>query len=266
MYERRLLDTRLEPQGVTIKSPREMDAIRRAGRVVARVLRALQGAVAPGVRTRELDALARREMRRLGARPAFLGYLGFPAVICVSLNEEIVHGIPGERAIRPGDLVKLDVGVVVDGLYADAAITVGVEPLSPQARELLEVTRQALEAGVAAARPGARVGDIGAAIQDFVEGRGYSVVREYVGHGIGRRLHEEPQVPNFGPPGRGAVLRPGMAICIEPMVNTGTWRTRVLEDGWTVVTADGGLSAHFEHTLLITPRGPEVVTHLNGAW
>ena len=255
----------LAPEGITLKSPREMERMREAGRVVAQVIRALRSAIGPGVRTRDLDALARREIRRLGAKPAFLGYYGFPAVICTSLNEEIVHGIPGERAIRPGDLVKVDVGAVVDGLYADAAFTVAVPPVSPEKERLVETTRRALWAGIEQARPGRRVGDIGWAIQSLAEGEGFSVVREYVGHGIGRRLHEEPQVPNYGTPGTGPLLRAGMALAIEPMVNLGTWRTRLQPDGWTVVTADGSLSAHFEHTVLILEEGPEVVTRWEDA-
>ena len=236
--------------------------MREAGWVVAQVIEALKTAVQPGVRARELDALAAREIKRRGAAPAFLGYRGFPAHICVSLNEEIVHGIPGERALREGDLVKLDVGAILGGLYADAAVSVSCGEVSPQAQALLEVTRGALEAGIGAAQAGARTGDIGAAIQAFAEGRGYSVVREYVGHGIGRHLHEEPQVPNYGEPGQGALLQPGMAIAIEPMVNIGTWKTKVLEDHWTVVTEDGSLSAHFEHTILLTEDGAEVLTRL----
>jgi methionyl aminopeptidase len=234
--------------------------MRRAGQVVALVLERLGAALEPNMRTRDLDALAAQIIREAGARPAFLGYRGFPAVICVSLNDEIVHGIPGDRVIREGDLVKIDAGAVVDGLYADAARTFLVGEGSADARALVAITATALEVGIRHARPGAAIGDIGAAIQRYVEGRGYSVVREYVGHGIGRRLHEEPSVPNYGTPGEGPRLAPGMAIAIEPMVNRGTHLTRLREDGWTVVTADGSLSAHFEDTVLITETGCEVIT------
>ena len=246
--------------GITIKSPQEMDAMRRAGGIVGATLSVLREAVRPGLRTRELDAVANREIRRLGGKPAFKGYRGFPATICTSVNEEIVHGIPGDKVLKEGDLVKMDVGAVVDGFIGDAAITVGVGRISDDARDLIEVTRLSLEEGIKAARGGARVGDIGAAIESFAEARGYGVVREYVGHGIGRFLHEEPQIPNYGPAGRGPLLRPGMTIAIEPMVNVGGWRTRLLEDQWTVVTADGNLSAHFEHTIAITDGEPEILT------
>ena len=235
--------------------------MREAGRVVALTIEALKKAIQPGMRTRELDVVAFREIQRLGAKPAFKGYRGFPATICVSINNQIVHGIPGDRVIQEGDLVSLDVGAIVDGLYGDAAVTVGVGRVTPQATALLEITQQALDQGIGAARGGARIGDIGAAIQRFVEEQGsYGIVREYVGHGIGRALHEEPQVPNFGAPGRGPQLRPGMVIAIEPMVNLGDWHTQVLEDDWTVVTADGSLSAHFEHTIAITEGEPNILT------
>ena len=246
--------------GITIKSPQEMQAMRRAGKIVGATLSVLREALRPDMKTRDLDAIANREIRRLGGKPAFKGYRGFPATICTSVNEEIVHGIPGGRTIKEGDLVKMDVGAVVDGFIGDAAMTVGAGEISDEARELIEVTRLALEEGIKASVEGARVGDIGEAIQTFAESKGYSVVREYVGHGIGRFLHEEPQVPNYGPPGRGPLLRQGMTIAIEPMVNIGDWHTRLLDDQWTVVTADGTLSAHFEHTIAITDAGPEVLT------
>ncbi len=246
--------------GITIKSPQELQAMRRAGEVVAAALSVLQEAVCPGVRTRDLDAIASREIKRLGGKPTFKGYRGFPATICTSINDEIVHGIPGDRVVQEGDLVKLDVGATVDGFIGDAAITVGAGKISDEARALIEVGRLSLEEGIKAARGGARVGDIGAAVQRFAESRGYNVVREYVGHGVGRFLHEEPQIPNYGPPGRGPLLRRGMTIAIEPMVNIGSWRTRRLEDEWTVVTADGSLSSHFEHTIAITDGEPEILT------
>ena len=246
--------------GITIKSRQEMEAMRRAGEVVCATLAVLREAVRPDMQTRELDAIAELEIRRLGAKPAFKGYRGFPCTICASVNEEIVHGIPGERVIREGDLVKMDVGAVVDGFIGDAAITVGVGRISDEAADLVDVTRLSLEEGIKASREAARVGDIGAAIQSFAEAHGYSVVREYVGHGVGRFLHEEPQIPNYGPSGRGPLLRRGMTIAIEPMVNMGGWPTRLLDDQWTVVTADGSLSAHFEHTIAITDGEAEVLT------
>ena len=249
-------------RGVTIKSAREIEFMRQAGKVVASTIATLVEALRPGMTTRDLDDIAFQRIKELGARPSFKGYLGFPCTICVSINSEIVHGIPGERVIKEGDLVSLDVGAVVEGFHGDAAVTVGAGPVSLQIEELMAVTKEALERGIAAARHGSRVGDISWAVQSFVEAKGYSVVREYVGHGIGRALHEEPQVPNFGSPGTGPLLRTGMVIAIEPMVNMGTWRTRVLEDHWTVVTADESLSAHFENTLAITEGDAEVLTRL----
>lgn len=248
------------PAGVTIKSPRELESMREAGRVVASVIALLRESVRPGMRTQELDALAAKEIKRMGAKPAFLGYRGFPATICVSLNEEIVHGIPGSRVIEDGDVVKMDVGAIVDGLYGDAAFSVQAGTASPEAQALLQTGRESLERAIEVVAPGARLGDIGAAVQQHAESRGYGVVREYVGHGIGRRLHEEPQVPNYGVQGRGLLLREGMVLAIEPMVNIGTWQTRLLSDRWTVVTADGALSAHFEHTVAVTAEGAEVLT------
>jgi methionyl aminopeptidase len=213
------------------------------------------------MKTRELDAIAYKEIVRLGARPSFKGYLGFPASICVSINEEIVHGIPGERVIKEGDIVSLDVGAIVDGFHADSAVTLAVgNHISADTQDLLGTTTESLKLGIGAARAGARIGDISSAIQTFVEGRGYSVVREYVGHGIGHALHEDPQIPNYGTPDKGLLLYPGMTIAIEPMVNVGGWQTRRLEDQWTVVTADNTLSAHFEHTILINDGEAEILT------
>ena len=246
--------------GTTIKSARELESMREAGRVVARTFQRLFEAVVPGVRTRDLDRLARREIASHGAVPSFLGYLGYPAAVCVSINEEVVHGIPGDRAIEDGDIVSMDLGAIAGGFHADAAQTVIAGSATPEKTALLEATRAALAQGIAAARPGNRVGDISAAIERTVEAAGLSVVREYVGHGIGRNLHEPPQVPNYGPPGQGPLLKVGMTLAIEPMVNMGGWKTRVLEDGWTVVTADGKASAHFEHTVAITDEGPVVLT------
>ena len=234
--------------------------MRQAGAIVAAVLELLKRSVEPGITTRELDNIAYKEIIRCGASPTFKKYRGFPASICTSINEEIVHGIPGKRVLQEGDIIKLDVGATLDGFIGDAAISVAVGRVSQAGAELMETTRLSLEEGIKAAQPSNRIGDIGAAIQRYSEARGYSVVREYVGHGVGRFLHEDPQVPNYGPPGRGPLLRPGMCIAIEPMLNVGDWRTRILEDQWTVVTADGSLSAHFEHTIAITEKGPEILT------
>jgi len=245
---------------IIIKSDEEIAAMRQAGRITAMVLERLRLQVRPGMKTKELDAIAARELEKLGAKPSFKGYQGFPANLCVSVNDEIVHGIPGERILAEGDIVSLDFGAIFMGFHGDAAVTVAVGETSPQARQLIEATEGALKAGIAAAYPGARLGDISAAIQHYVEARGYSVVREYTGHGIGREMHEEPQIPNFGLAGTGPVLQKGMTLALEPMVNAGDWRTRVSDDHWTVLTADGSLSAHFEHTIAITDSEPEVLT------
>ena len=238
--------------------------MREAGRVVAATIDLLVRSLQPGMKTSELDTIASREIKHLGAKPAFKGYRGFPATICVSVNHEIVHGIPGNRVVREGDIVSLDVGAIVDGYYGDSALTAAVGTVSTEAARLIDMTSLSLEMGIKQARAGNRVGDISAAVQQFAEAQGYGVVREYVGHGIGRALHEEPSIPNFGEPGKGPLLQPGMVIAIEPMLNLGGWQTRAMEDGWTVVTADGTLSAHFEHTLAITEDGPQVLTLLNG--
>jgi methionyl aminopeptidase len=245
---------------IIIKSPGEIATMRRAGSVVASILKTLSKEVKAGVTTRHLDDIAVSELARYGATSSFKGYKGFPATLCVSINEEIVHGIPGGRAIQEGDLVSLDFGAIINGFHGDAALTVGVGNIIPQAQKLLETTRGSLDMGINAARDGAHLGDVSAAIQYYVESRGFSVVREYTGHGIGREMHEDPQIPNFGPPGCGPVLRKGMAIAIEPMVNIGGWQTRVKNDHWTVVTADGSLSAHFEKTIAITDGEAEVLT------
>ena len=249
--------------GITIKSPQELDNMRRAGAVVGSVITLLKRSVEPGITTRELDNIAFKEITRLGAKPTFKGYRGFPASICTSVNEEIVHGIPSKRVLQEGDVVKLDVGATLDGLIGDAAVSLPVGEITEEATSLMEATQQCLVEGINASLSGNRIGDIGAAVQAFGEGKGYGVVREFVGHGVGRFLHEEPQVPNYGQPGIGPLLRPGMCIAIEPMLNLGDWRTRVLEDNWTVVTADGMLSAHFEHTIIITENGPEILTNHN---
>ncbi len=246
--------------GVVIKSPDEIAAMRQAGRIVASVLRTLAGEVRPGIRTRELDAACARELARHGAQSSFLHYHGYPAHICTSVNDEVVHGIPGERVLHEGDIVSIDVGVKYQGFQGDAAVTVGVGHISPQARKLIEVTEGALHAGIAAAKRDVHLGEISAAVQEFVESNGFSVVREYTGHGIGRDMHEDPQIPNFGDRSEGPVLRRGMALAIEPMVNAGVWKTKVLGDQWTVVTADGSLSAHFEHTIAVTNGQAEILT------
>ena len=232
----------------------------RAGAIVGDTLTRLRAAVVPGITTEELNRIADENIRKHGAVPTFLGYQGFPAAICASVNEEIVHGIPGKRALQEGDIIKMDVGATIDGFIGDAAISVPVGQISEAARQLMEDTRASLYAGIAAAQPGQRIGDISAAVQHYAEARGYGVVKGFVGHGVGRHLHEDPQVPNYGEPGKGHLLRPGMCICIEPMLNIGTAETLILDDDWTVVTADGALSAHFEHTLAITKEGPKILT------
>ncbi|HET9554459.1 MAG TPA: type I methionyl aminopeptidase [Anaeromyxobacteraceae bacterium] len=246
---------------IALKSRDDLARIREAGLVVHDVLQELARTLAPGMTTLEVDRLAEARTRARGAEPAFLGYHGYPASLCISVNEEVVHGIPSaRRALREGDIVGLDFGVVLGGFYADSAITVPVGAASDEARRLIEVTRAALARAIAAARPDRRVGDLGAAVQAHVEASGFSVVRDFVGHGIGRRLHEPPQVPNYGTPGTGPRLRAGMVLAIEPMVNAGTYQVDTLDDGWTAVTLDGRLSAHFEHTVAITENGPEILT------
>ncbi|MCJ7764008.1 MAG: type I methionyl aminopeptidase [Dehalococcoidales bacterium] len=245
---------------ILIKSEREIATMRQAGRIVASVLEVLKKELRVGMKTKELDSIAAGELEKMGAKPSFKGYRGFPANLCVSINDEIVHGIPGERIVNDGDIVSLDLGARYDSFQGDAAISVIMGNGSPQARKLVEVTEGALEAGFAAARRGARLGDVSVAIQHYAESRGYSVVREYTGHGIGRQMHEKPQIPNFGRSGEGPELKKGMTLALEPMVNIGDWSTRIGSDGWLVLTADGSLSAHFEHTIAITDGKPEVLT------
>lgn len=245
---------------IIVKSDREIALMRQAGRIVAIVLEILGREIREGMKTKELDIIAARELERLGARPSFKGYHGYPASICVSVNDEIVHGIPGERVLKEGDIVSLDVGAIYDGLQGDAAVTMGVGEISPTAKRLMEATQGALEAGIAAARNGARLGDISAAIQKHAESKGFSVIREYTGHGIGRDMHEEPQIPNFGVPGTGPLLKKGMTLALEPMLSAVDWHTRLGEDNWVVRTADGSLAAHFEHTIAITNGKAEVLT------
>jgi len=235
--------------------------MRRSGRIVREVLDQLRAMVAPGVSTMDLERAAEAKIREMGAKPAFKGYNDYPCVLCTSINEEIVHGIPSEkRLLKPGDIVSIDCGVVLDGYYGDAAITVPVGDPAPELQKLLEVTEASLYRGIEAARVGNAVGDVGAAVQDYVEANGFSIVRDFVGHGIGTRLHEDPQVPNFGMRGHGPRLREGMVIAIEPMVNFGKPATRVLDDAWTAVTADGSYSAHFEHCVAVTKDGPMILT------
>jgi methionyl aminopeptidase len=236
--------------------------MRRSGRVVRQVLEAAREAVAPGRSTMDLERIAERKIRDLGAKPAFKGYYDYPCVLCTSINEEIVHGIPSEnRVLKAGDIVSIDCGVVLDGYYGDAAITVPVgNGVKPELQKLLDITRESLQRGIQAARVGNTIGDVGAAVQEIVEANGFSVVREFVGHGIGTKLHEDPQVPNFGKPGHGPKLRAGMVLAIEPMVNMGRPETRLLDDKWTAVTEDGSYSAHFEHCVAVTKNGPMVLT------
>ena len=245
---------------IEIKTPSQLQIMREAGRVVKELLAVLRGSVQPGVTTLELDELAHVTLSRLGARSAFKGYRGYPANICTSVNDEVVHGIPSHRRLRPGDIIGLDVGSIVDGYYSDAAITLPVGEVSAEVKELLEVTEEALMKGIGQARAGNRLSDISNAVQVKVEAHGYSVVREFVGHGIGTQLHEPPQIPNYGGPGYGPILKPGMVLAIEPMVNVGKAGVRVQPDGWTAVTQDGSLSAHFEHTIAVTEGEAEILT------
>ena len=248
---------------VTLKSPEQVAKMRTAGRVVAEMLEACQAAAKPGVTTADLDEVARRVLAKRGAKSNFLGYHGYPAVICASPNNVIVHGIPGGYRLRDGDIISIDCGAIVDGWHGDAARTVPVGEISEEARKLITVTEESLWAGIQHVRSGARLTDIGHAVQTVAEGAGFSVVREYVGHGIGRAMHEEPQVPNYGEPGRGITLKVGHVFAVEPMVNLGSADTQLNDDGWTVITADGSLSAHFEHSIAVTEDGPEVLTVLD---
>lgn len=245
---------------IILKSPDEIGSMRRAGAIVAEVLSVLKGHARPGVSTLDLERIAEEETRKRKALPAFKGYRGYPWCLCTSVNEQVVHGMPSKRVLKEGDIVSIDFGVRYDGFYGDSAVTLPVGAIADGARRLLEVTGQSLERAIEAAREGNRLYDVSAAVQALVEAHGFSVVREFVGHGIGRELHEPPQVPNFGLPGRGIRLKSGMVLAIEPMINMGGWAVKVLDDGWTAVTADGSLSAHFEHTVAITPDGPMVLT------
>src|SRR5580704_4760175 len=247
---------------IVCKSASEIERMRQSGHIVRQVLDELRAMVAPGITTMDLERAAEKKIKELGAKPAFKGYYDYPCVLCTSVNDEIVHGIPSEkRVLKKGDIVSIDCGVVLDGFYGDSAITVPVgDGVSPELQKLLEVTRESLEHGIKAAQIGNTVGDVGAAVQQVVEANGFSVVREFVGHGIGTRLHEDPQVPNYGKPGHGPKLRDGMVIAIEPMVNMGRPETRLLDDKWTAVTEDGSYSAHFEHCIAVTKNGPVILT------
>ena len=250
---------------IVCKSPREIEQMRRANVLVAEVLAELASMVAPGVTTADLDAKAEELVLAAGAAPAFKGYRGYPATLCASVNDEVVHGIPAQRALAEGDIISLDMGVKLDGFYGDSAVTVPVGQVSDDVQRLLRVTQESLQKGIAQVRLGGRVSDIGHAIQEHVEAAGFSVVREFVGHGIGVQLHEEPQIANYGEPGRGPRLAEGMVLAIEPMVNMGKPAVKVLRDGWTAVTRDGSLSAHFEHTVAVTKDGPLVLTERSAA-
>jgi methionyl aminopeptidase len=245
-----------------VKVEWQLGRMRRAGEIVAQVLAAIESEVAPGVTTAELDALAYEIIIEAGGTPSFKGYHGYPATICASINEQIVHGIPDQRRLSQGDILSVDVGVIYEGYQGDAARTFGVGKIGSHARSLLRVTAGALAAATAKAVAGNRLGDVSNAVQQYAEARGYAIVREYTGHGIGAEMHEGPQIPNFGPAGQGLLLEPGMTLALEPMVSAGTWRTRILADQWTVVTADGKLSAHFENTIAVTDDEPEILTQL----
>ncbi|HTP63984.1 MAG TPA: type I methionyl aminopeptidase [Geobacteraceae bacterium] len=247
---------------IILKSPQEIERMRVPCRIVAEVLEIVRGAARPGVTTLALNNMAEKEAVRRGARPAFKGYSGYPYSLCCSLNEQVVHGMPSGRKLLSGDILSIDFGVVYDGFFGDAALTLPIGEISGKAQKLLQVTEESLAEAIAAAQPGNRLSDISCAVQSYVEVRGYSVVRDFVGHGIGKSLHEGPQIPNFGQSGRGVRLKPGMVLAIEPMINEKGHEVRVLDDGWTAVTCDGGLSAHFEHTVAITEKGPEILTLL----
>lgn len=248
---------------IILKSATEIAAMRRAGRIVAECHARLREWVVPGVTTQELDEKVEALIVSRGGVPSFKGYRGYPAATCISVNEQVVHGIPGPRRLQEGDIVGIDIGVMLDGFHGDAAYTYPVGKIDEEAQRLLKVTEEALYKGISAMRVGGRLSDISHAIQSHVEAAGFSVVRQFVGHGIGRQMHEDPQVPNFGPPGRGVRLRPGLTLAIEPMVNAGSYEVKVLDDGWTVVTVDGKPSAHFEHTVALTEDGVEVLTTLD---
>ena len=248
---------------IILKSPREITLMRAAGQILAEVMERLRAFVKPGISTAEIDREVESFLQSKGAKPAFKGYRGYPATVCTSINQEVVHGIPSaKRRLAEGDIIGLDLGCIVEGYYADCAITLAVGAVPPRVQELLDVTRESLDKAIVQCRPGNRLGDISHAVQSHCESHGFGVVRAFVGHGIGRQLHEDPQVPNFGEPGRGPGLKAGMVLAIEPMVTMGSWEVRILEDRWTAVTEDGSLAAHFEDTIAITENGPEILTRV----
>jgi methionyl aminopeptidase len=250
---------------IELKSSREIGLMRHGGHILADVMDRLRESVKPGMSTLEIDEDVETFIKTRGAKPAFKGYRGFPATVCISINEEVVHGIPSaHRRVKEGDIVGLDLGCIVDGYYADCAFTLAIGDVPPKVQQLLDVTRESLDQAIQECRPGRRLSDVSHAVQVHVERHGFAVVRAFVGHGIGRALHEDPQVPNFGDPGRGPQLRPGMVLAIEPMVTMGSWEVKVLDDGWTAVTRDGSLAAHFEHTIAVTDAEPEVLTSRTG--
>jgi len=250
---------------IELKSAREIGLMRAGGHILADVVDRLRDLVKPGLSTLEIDEDVEAFIRARGALPAFKGYRGFPATVCISINDEVVHGIPSaHRRIKEGDIVGLDLGCIVEGYYADCAFTLAIGDVPPKVQQLLDVTRESLDVAITECRPGRRLSDVSHAVQAHVERHGFSVVRAFVGHGIGRALHEDPQIPNFGDPGRGPQLRPGMVLAIEPMVTMGSWEVKVLDDGWTAVTRDGSLAAHFEHTIAVTDDEPEVLTSRTG--
>ena len=244
---------------IIIKSPEEIAIMRQSGKILAAILSRLEKEIRSGIKTCYLDEIMAEELKVRKVKSSFKGYQNFPANLCVSVNNEVVHGIPDKRVLKEGDIVSLDAGLIFEGFHSDSAITVGVGEITPQAKELIMVTKKSLELGIAQAKPGAHIGDISAAIQNYVESKGFSVVREYTGHGVGRKLHEEPQIPNFAF-GKGTLLRKGRTLAIEPMVNAGDWHTKLAPNRWTVLTADGSLSAHFEHTVAISNSGGEILT------
>ena len=249
-----------EQKIISIKKKEEIDVLREAGKILASVVNEIKCSLKTGISTKEVDRLAEQLIEKAGVKPAFKGYRGFPGCICISVNEEVVHGIPSERVLVEGDIVSLDVGIVYKGFYSDTAVTFGVGKISRELESLIETTYQSLLKGIERARVNNHLSDISHAIQKFVEANGFSIVRDFVGHGIGRNLHEDPEIPNFGPPHQGPLLKEGMVFAIEPMVNVGTWQTRILNDGWTVVTQDRKPSAHFEHSIAILEKGPLILT------
>jgi methionyl aminopeptidase len=250
----------MKTSSIRIKSPQEIDILRKAGNILSSIISQLKSSLTAGIRTKDIDALAFDLMQKNKVKPAFKGYRGFPASTCISVNEGVVHGIPDNRLIKKGDLVSVDVGIICDDYYSDTAVTVGVGPLSPINQKLLLVTEAALYKGIEKAKAGNHLSDISHVIQTYVESHGFSIVRDFVGHGIGRQLHEDPEIPNYGSPHQGPLLKEGMVLAIEPMVNVGKHQTKVLGDGWTVVTEDGKPSAHFEHCILITSKEAEILT------